>query len=419
LEKGVTHARNIDSVFSDVVRGRQHWVVAQGAQGFDVWDDRRHRWLADAGTKDLADRVRLELRECFGAATQDIEGNTVWSSPPAPCEQDQFCMKVAECIPRYLQKQDYMPLDHYTNVECKLLFADGKVFDFRTMTSRYAKPEDRLSRHCAVSLPSWQPSSDVLADAKELANLVHKFYVSGGESLEYERHEGTLIEAFDGQDSEEFKVMRARVKELMKRLISHTDCPCPWLRGVYNAFEDHDEAFFWIRICSRVLSGISGFAEAYALTGPPQSSKSWLALSLIRFLGQEREHLAQPLPSGFFTTAPRNDGDASRPVTAQLAGCKLCIPKEVPVKPIVAESLKAILDPRDVAVSARHNHSNKKEATSFTVTWTIILISQGTIAQGDGDADCGVLDKIVELRPPFEFVAPEGRCCARGRRRPR
>jgi hypothetical protein len=71
----------------------------------------------------------------------------------------------------------------------------------------------------------------------------------------------------------------------------------------------------------------------------------------------------------------------------------------------VAESLKAILDPRDAAVCARHNHSGKKDSSIFTVTWTIVLVSQGTIEQGGGDQDCGVLDKIAELRPPFEFCA--------------
>jgi hypothetical protein len=228
----------------------------------------------------------------------------------------------------------------------------------------------------------------------------------GGKSFEYKRHEGTSEEATDGQDKPELKTLRETIKGLLAQLIASGECR--WLKGVYNAFEDCDEAIFWMRVCSRILSGLSGFAEANALTGPPSSSKSWLTLPLLRLLGQGHQHLAQPLPSGYFTAPPRPDGDSSRPITAQLAGCKLCVPKEVPVKPIVAESLKAILDPRDVAVSARHNNSGRSDASSFTVTWTIVLTSQGAIGQGDGDMDCGVLDKIVELRPPFEFkAAPE------------
>jgi hypothetical protein len=48
LKRGVTKAREIDSVFSDVARGRQHWVVTKGAKGFDVWDERKHFWITDA-----------------------------------------------------------------------------------------------------------------------------------------------------------------------------------------------------------------------------------------------------------------------------------------------------------------------------------------------------------------------------------
>jgi len=401
LQAGHVHARNIDSVFSDVVRGRQHWVVTQGANGFDIWDESKHFWIPDAGSKDLADKVRCELRLCFGKPVADIEGNMIWCSPPAPCESDTFCMKIAECLPRYLRKIDCLPLDHHSNVECKLLFADGKIFDFNAMQSRYAEPGDRLARHCAVPLPTWQPGAEVLADANELADAVLEFYLAEGKSLEYTRHEGTLAEAMDGQDGEELRALRDRIKSIAKKLVDSGKCP--WLKGVYNAFEDYDDMVFVMRIHARVLSGLSGFAEAYALTGPPSSSKSWLTLPLLRFLGQGPAHLAQPLPSGYFTAPPRPDGDSSRPVTAQLAGCKLCIPKEVPVKPIVAEALKAILDPRDVAVCARHNNSGKKDASSFTVTWAIVLVSQGSISQGTDDMDCGVLDKIVEMRPPFEF----------------
>jgi hypothetical protein len=390
-----------------VVRGRQHWVVSQSASGFDVWDEKRHLWIADSNGKDLAEQVRRELRECFGRHLVDIEGNSVWGAPPPPCESDTFCVKVADCLPRYLPRMEYVPLDHHTNVDGRLLFADGQIFDFHAMKARFAEPEDRLSRRCAVPLPAWQDGPEVKAEAEKLAADIYAFYKAGGKSFEHVHGEGTLAEAIDKQDTEELRALRGSVKFSVKKLVESGECP--WLKGVYNAFEDIDEAVFFGRVCSRVLSGVSGFAEAYALTGPPSSSKSLLTLPLLRLLGQGPTHLAQPLPSGYFTAPPRADGDSSRPVTAQLAGCKLCIPKEVPVRPIVAESLKAILDPRDAAVCARHNHSGKKDSSIFTVTWTIVLVSQGTIEQGGGDQDCGVLDKIAELRPPFEFCAePQG-----------
>jgi hypothetical protein len=69
-------------------------------------------------------------------------------------------------------------------------------------------------------------------------------------------------------------------------------------------------------------------------------------------------------------------------------------------------ALKAILDDRDVNVSARANHSQKHDATSFRITWTIIIQSQGSIKLRPDECDVGALDKVVEIRPPFQF-APE------------
>ena len=63
------------------------------------------------------------------------------------------------------------------------------------------------------------------------------------------------------------------------------------------------------------------------------------------------------------------------------------------------------MDPRDVDVSARNNHSQKGETLSFGIGWTIVIQSQGGIALKEGENDCGLLDKIVDIRPPFEFKA--------------
>ena len=90
-----------------------------------------------------------------------------------------------------------------------------------------------------------------------------------------------------------------------------------------------------------------------------------------------------PLGSGYFCNAPRADGEASKPVTNQCRGAKLVVPKESPTRPIQPESIKAILDARDVQVQARHNNSKKTARTSFTPTWTIIVQSQGDIKCAD------------------------------------
>jgi hypothetical protein len=128
-------------------------------------------------------------------------------------------------------------------------------------------------------------------------------------------------------------------------------------------------------------------------------------MSLLRLLGEGPEYYVTPLGSSYFVNVPRSDGEASKPVTNQCKGAKLVVPKESPTRPIQPESVKAILDARDVQVQARHNNSKKTAKTSFAPTWTIILQSQGDVKSAD-PADVGFWDKISEMRPPFRFLPP-------------
>ena len=164
---------------------------------------------------------------------------------------------------------------------------------------------------------------------------------------------------------------------------------------------------FILRMDARVGSAKDGFAEAYALTGPPNGGKSYVVLRLLRLLGEGPTYHCQPLPGVFFVNPPRQDPNASNPITAQLEGCRLCTPKEQPVRPLEPSAVKSILDNRDVSVAARHNHSQRGDCNNFEVTWTILIQSQGSIKLQEGESDVGVLDKIIELRPPFLLVPEE------------
>ena len=55
--------------------------------------------------------------------------------------------------------------------------------------------------------------------------------------------------------------------------------------------------------------------------------------------------------------------------------CSAPAPKEAPAKPMNPTAPKAILDPRDLDVAARANHSSAKDATTFPVTWAVIIVS--------------------------------------------
>ena len=79
--------------------------------------------------------------------------------------------------------------------------------------------------------------------------------------------------------------------------------------------------------------------------------------------------------------------------------------KEAPAKKILPDNLKNILDMTDVHVEARANSSKTKDQTSFPVSWTIVFASNGEVQTDTSNDTLGLSDKIVEIRPPFLFVA--------------
>jgi hypothetical protein len=122
-------------------------------------------------------------------------------------------------------------------------------------------------------------------------------------------------------------------------------------------------------------------------------------------MGQGVNHLAQPLPGNYLVSPPRADSNASLPVLAGCRGAKLLVPKEQPKAHLNPDAVRSLLDGRDVDVAARHNFSLRGEQTTFPVTWTIIVQSHGSIEVAHDEYELN--NKIVELRPPFEFVDPD------------
>ena len=143
--------------------------------------------------------------------------------------------------------------------------------------------------------------------------------------------------------------------------------------------ENWDLCVYWIRIESRVLSGLRGFAEAYAITGPPNCGKSKLLLRTMHCLGDGPHNLCRLLPNNYLVNVAERDSEASRPVTNRLRGCRGVTIKESDAKKIQPSALKGILDMTDVNVDARANNSKELDQTSFPVTWSIVFASNAPV----------------------------------------
>ena len=179
----------------------------------------------------------------------------------------------------------------------------------------------------------------------------------------------------------------------------------PVVEQTFQTMGTWDDTVFWQRIESRSLTGRQGYAQAYVLTGPAGCGKSKLILRVPQVLGQKYSNLGGTLPQTYLTNDSERDGNASMPATNKLQGKRHVTCKEVTGKKgIRAHLLKGILDQTDVPVDARANNSAQRADTTFPVVWTLVWAQNGDLRM-NSNGDAAVVDKVVELRPPFIFVA--------------
>jgi hypothetical protein len=72
--------------------------------------------------------------------------------------------------------------------------------------------------------------------------------------------------------------------------------------------------------------------------------------------------------------------------------------------PLIGDVCNMFLDDTDVGINARANHSGKRDNTTFAAPGTLLVMRQTAVKLKSGD-DTGMAKKILEIRPPFDWVA--------------
>lgn len=300
-----------------------------------------------------------------------------------PADDGDFVKKVAKLLVEFLPSVNVPTLDSQS--ADLLLFRNGMVVDFGKDEVYKNKMELRLSKHCDVDFEEWEACETDKADVRKLAAMVSDFF--------------TLYPEGSIQDDDEAENIRTLVQALVPS--------CPALKHVWSTFEDHDNVIYCYRIENRVLSGHTGFAEAYVITGPVDCGKSKLVLRTQQILGTKPTNLCASLTQNFLTSNIERDPNAPAPTSLKLKGCRLATVKEGPGQGINPHTLKYTLDQTDVGMDARSNNSRSSEDTTFNVQWTWFWSQNGDFKIHDRyvhDPSAGVSDKVVELRPPLHFT---------------
>jgi hypothetical protein len=211
-------------------------------------------------------------------------------------------------------------------------------------------------------------------------------------------------------ESGEVSELRQRVRALFEQV--YQDPACKLLHGECDALCMHptsaaertiDELLYIKRFDAKLVSGHPAIVGMLNLTGPRSGGKSLLAARMTGFLGLLNGQLGKSVPGTFLTQPPRADSEASQPVRAAFKGKKGIFFREMPAKPVVAETIKGLLDARDGMVEARANYSGTRCETAFPITFTMVGMSNTALTL-DRTADTGLGGKLGEVQTKFTFV---------------
>ncbi len=386
---GVEYNRH-SLVYRELVEACMYGSVVRVGGELEFFDG--GRWKE---TSDLPYTVQQVLNSIFAVVKRGEEGYTLDCHNP-PASDGNFVKMVARLMEDFAKPRRLAALDDDT--EMRLLFADGVLWDFAEHGPRASRPEERLFRHCDHPFPTATLHPELRTRAAHATALLHSFYLEGGKTLAVSEDEEE-----EPEEEQEAK-LTAQARAIALALQGLVDVS-PVFAHSFETLGTWDDAVFWQRVESRMLSGRGGFAQAYALTGPMGCGKSKLLMRVPMVLGQGYENLGATLPQAYLTVEDKRGGNDSMPTTNKLKGARHVTCKEVSGgKGVLPHLIKGILDQTDVPVDARANNSSAKAVSSFPVTWTLAWAQNAELSFSAG-RDAAVADKIVELRPPFIFVS--------------
>ena len=188
------------------------------------------------------------------------------------------------------------------------------------------------------------------------------------------------------------------------------------LRAVDGVFEDISSVIYYLRVMACTIIEVPELVQLFGLTGPVNCAKSFLVLLLAGALGQGPENLVTTLPANWLTSPMREDAESSVPVLSQCRGSKMLAPKEQLKKEMLPEKIKLLVAGPDVNVAARGNFSKDTDVNTFPVTRKVLAQSNSGL-EYSFSAEDGLKGKIVEIQPPWEFVAAEQHDATNARQR--
>ena len=242
------------------------------------------------------------------------ERHAIKDDPPPPLNDSGFFAKLSDQIlGRLSQHRDALPLLDGDGSRLKLLFRDGRLYDFDRREVRDAVPADRMSLCTGCDFEVWTPSEKLRAAAEALPGQARQFFVKAA----------TMRSVKKFEDLAEGKVLVMTLESLADEME---------LLRVLKAFcgNDWNLVVWFLRNVARAAAALARICEFLYLFGPGSSGKDVVMMLVLAFFGEGPSNYGMTLNGSFMIHEGKAIKENASPLLAGTQGKRFIWVSEVP-----------------------------------------------------------------------------------------
>ena len=258
--------------------------------------------------------------------------------PPYPLNDNLFFSGLSSSVLGRLAGPALPDLDG-DDTRFKILFCDGKLYDFKERILRSPVPADRLGFHAKATSEMWQPSQETTL-FEDIKDYLKDHLATGVELLEGSEAGRRVIQAFEALQRDGCEIL-----------------------GYLKAYGDWDSVLYELRVMARAITASPRFCEMYYIWGPQGSGKDTKVKMLHSFFGHGEQHYGVSLPGEYLVQQSRQSAkESASPYHARTLGKRLAWASEIPEHFALADDfIKPFCDMEGAPVTSRKLHRAPKD----------------------------------------------------------
>ncbi|CAE7796753.1 unnamed protein product, partial [Symbiodinium sp. KB8] len=255
--------------------------------------------------------------------------------PPYPLNDNLFFSGLSSSVLGRLAGPALPDLDG-DDTRFKILFCDGKLYDFKERILRSPVPADRLGFHAKATSEMWQPSQETTL-FEDIKDYLKEQLATGVELLEGSEAGRRVIQGFEALQRDGCEIL--------------------------GYLGDWDSVLYELRVMARAITASPRFCEMYYIWGSQGSGKDTKVKMLHSFFGHGEQHYGVSLPGEYLVQQSRQSAkESASPYHARTLGKRLAWASEIPEHFALADDfIKPFCDMEGAPVTSRKLHRAPKD----------------------------------------------------------